>query len=149
MNKTRTLVFAVLSIVSLTAQSTAAQDSCEAKVRAKAPDLKRVDGPYTSAMGDFDGDNKEDTAFFIEKPKDGKSRAVAVCLSSRADALLITDLYVNESLSVSKKGTSFYNFETNKEDAYPSDGISVSCCECCGATYLYSNGTFYQVVDSD
>ena len=142
-------VFAAVTLVSFCSVAAALPDACGVKVESKAPGFVWVEGRYTSVTGDFDDDGREDTAFFIENPKIEKSRAIAVCLSSRADAVLIKKLYVDESLSVSKKGDSFYNHEIDKEEAYPRDGISVSCCECCGATYLYENGAFRQIIDGD
>lgn len=142
-------LFLVFGLILSLVQQVVAQESCEVQVHKMNPELSVVKGPYTSAAGDFDDDGVTETAFFVEKSGGKKKRAVAVCLSSRSDVLLINDLYVDESLSVSRKGTRFYNFNKGKEDAYPADGIAVSCCECCGATYLYSNGEFHQIVDSD
>lgn len=148
MAKSYAFLFLVFGLILSLVQQATAQESCEVRVHKMNPDLRVVKGPYTSAAGDFDDDGVTETAFFVEK-SGGKKRSVAVCLSSRSDVSLINDLYVDESLSVSRKGSRFYNFNKDKEDAYPADGIAVSCCECCGATYLYSNGEFHQIVDSD
>jgi len=106
----------------------------------------------TVAFGDFDNDNKNDIALLVEQSRPKKKiRAIAVCLSSEKSKTpqLITNLYVDEQINTTPKGTKHYNIETGKKDTYNIDGISVTCCECCGATYIYGDGKFKQVVDGD
>jgi hypothetical protein len=147
----RALATLLLILIPCTAQATGLTEECETITRKAFPDFDRAKATYSVALGDFDDDGEQDAALLVEKPGVGRSQAIAVCLSSRKgqDPLLITNLYVSESLSVARKGTHFHNYDTEEEDVYPRDGISVRCCECCGATYLFSNGNFHQVVDSD
>ena len=49
----------------------------------------------------------------------------------------------------SRAGGEHYNYETDKTEIIKNDGVSVSCFEKAGATYVYENGTFRQIVDSD
>ena len=104
------------------------------------------DNPFVTT-GDFDSDEKDDTAFLILR--DGQKK-IAVCLSGMDSALLIGDLYCNDGIARVRKGATYYNFDTDSEGRYASDGIHAYCYEKAGATYLYKkDGTFERVVDSD
>lgn len=143
--------FAVLLIVPMSGVSVAAAGvSCLTATLKAFPDLQAVQGDGQVATGDFDGDGAKDTALFVTS-KSKEKPVIAVCLSSRKNQppLIIEKPYVTETLSVAPKGAQFYNYNTDREGTYSQDGISVSCCECCGATYIYSNGRFEEIVDSD
>lgn len=129
----------------------AGEPPCLAAAQRTFPGLRLATVENGLAIGDFDADGTNDIALLLEGPSAENSRVIAVCLSSRTDEdpLLITDLYVSDSLSVTPKGTRFYDYETDEEGIYERDGISVRCCECCGATYIYSNGGFERIIDGD
>ncbi|MHB8915569.1 MAG: hypothetical protein ACYC4K_07125, partial [Thiobacillus sp.] len=100
------------------------------------------------ATGDFDGNGKIDQAILIEHKKD---RKIAVCLSTAKSTKLVvlSNPYCHDYVSTSRAGGNHYNFDTDKTETIKNDGVSVSCFEKAGATYLYENGTFRQIVDSD
>ena len=118
-------------------------------------ELLRIKNQYkydpAVAIGDFDGDSKKDYAFLLEQRGSKGTKAIAVCLSSKGVKVpvLITNLYVDGTIHVTAKGTEYYDFEARKEGKYKTDGITISCCECCGATYIYANGQFEQIIDGD
>lgn len=98
-------------------------------------------------MGDFDNDQARDVAFLIVKA--GKTQ-IAVCLSGKPEkAFVIGDLYCDDGIARIPKGAKYYNFETDSEGRYDRDGIHAYCYEKAGATYLYKDGSFQRVVDSD
>lgn len=84
-----------------------------------------------TAQGDFDGDNKKDVAFLIEKT--GGKRLIAVCLSSRPMTVLIINPGCSDSISLLKKGY------------FKRDTISASCAEVTADTWLYKNGKFTMI----
>lgn len=104
------------------------------------------------ARSDFDGDGLEDIAMLIStKSNEGISQYIAVCFDRKegVELHLIKDPYCGEGIKVSLKGHKFYNYETGRSEKYPSNGISAYCFEKAGSTYLYRNGSFRMVVDSD
>ncbi len=97
--------------------------------------------------GDFDNDENADVSFLIIN--DNKIQ-IAVCLSGKPEkVLLIDDLYCNDGISSVPKGAEYYDFETGSQGRYDRDGIHAYCYEKAGATYLYRDGAFQAVVDSD
>ena len=97
--------------------------------------------------GDFDNDQKKDAAFLIVK--DGRTK-IAVCLSGKPEkAFIIGDLYCDDGIARAPKGAKYYNYDTNYEGRYERDGVHAYCYEKAGATYLYKDGVFHRVVDSD
>jgi hypothetical protein len=76
---------------------------------------------------------------------------IVICLSemTEARAYFIDDPYCGDGIAVSSKGTRAYNHETDEDVIYPSDGVSAYCFEKAGATYLFENGAFIRVIDSD
>ncbi len=111
------------------------------------------------ARADFDADGSEDLALLVvsklRRPEaDRKTRSsqyIAVCLSKskKSQLIFIKEPYCGDGISVSPKGAEFYNYETEKKDKYPTDGIHAYCFEKAGATYLFRNGAFRRVIDSD
>jgi hypothetical protein len=137
---------------------------CESATQSSVSDYRRVplEGELlriqtlfkydpTTAFGDFDGDGRTDVALLLERVDSKVTRAISVCLSTRQGKppVLIESLYVNGEIHVTKKGTPYHDFETGKDSVYLSDGITVACCECCGATYMYKENQFTRVVDGD
>ena len=111
------------------------------------------------ARADFDGDGSEDVALLVvSKPtrpeadrKKPSSQYIAVCLNKpeKPELILIERPYCGDGISISLKGAEFYNYEIDKKDTYPTNGIHAYCFEKAGATYLFRNGAFRRVVDSD
>jgi hypothetical protein len=105
----------------------------------------------STARGDYDGDGNADTALLL-RPKSGSGKyAISVCLSSRPNSQpeLIRNAYTSGALATIPKGQQYYDFNTGAEGAYERDGVGTSCCECCGATYIFRKGRFVEIVDSD
>lgn len=100
------------------------------------------------AIGDFDGNGKIDQAILIEHKK---IRKIAICLSADKSTrlLILNNPYCHDYVSMSRAGSKHYNFDTDKTETLKNDGVSVSCFQKAGATYLYENGAFRQIVDSD
>ncbi len=143
--------FVLLLLMPIASASAAnAGESCLAATLKAFPTLQAVKGKRQVISGDFDGDGAKDTALFVKR-KSKEELVIAACLSSRKGQapVIIEKPYVTETLSVAPKGAKFYDYDTDKEGVFPRDGISVSCCECCGATYIYSDGEFEEIVDSD
>ena len=100
------------------------------------------------AIADFDGDSKRDVALLIQTRVGGMK--IAVCLSSLPSKVLyISDLYCDDGIAATKKGTRYYDWESGKKGRYNRDGISAYCWEQAGATYLFEKGAFRRVIDSD
>ena len=100
------------------------------------------------ATGDFDGNGKIVQAILIEHKK---AKKIAICLSTAKSTKLVilNNPYCHDYVSTSRAGGNHYNFDTDKTETITNDGVSVSCFQKAGATYLYENGTFRQIVDSD
>jgi hypothetical protein len=99
-------------------------------------------------FGDFDGDGRKDEAILVQH---AGQRKVAVCLATANGLKLITikNLYCDDYLSISKAKSKHNNFDTEKTEVIKNDGISVTCFERAGATYLYNGQAFRELVDSD
>ena len=99
-------------------------------------------------IGDFDDDGRKDEAVLVQH---AGQRKVAVCLATASGTgfIVIEKPYCSDYLFISKAGGKHYNFDTEKTEVIKNDGISVSCFEQAGATYLYDGRAFRQLVDSD
>jgi len=99
-------------------------------------------------IGDFDGDGRNDEAILIQH---AGQKEVAACLATAGGTrlVLIENPYCSDYLSISKAGSKHYDYDTDTIEVIKKDGISVSCYEQAGATYLYEGTTFRQLVDSD
>lgn len=99
-------------------------------------------------VGDFDDDGHDDVAFLI-KSASGKPR-IAACLSGEPSKVrYIDNPYCADGIATAGKGAAYYDYETGKSGHYPSAGISAYCYGKAGATYIWWNGSFRQVIDSD
>ena len=105
----------------------------------------------TVTSGDFDGNRRKDWAALVIGP-DG-SHQVAVCVALRSvqapRLLLIEQPYCHDVLYLARAGSVHENIETYRAKRITRDGISVSCFEKAGATYLYERGAWRFIVDSD
>ena len=105
----------------------------------------------TVASGDFDDDGQVDVALLLNPQPKASKYIIAVCLSSRVNAtpLYLERISTRSTIGVSKKGLEYEDLETNIDSKYPRDGIAVGCCESSGSTYIFENGSFRRIKDSD
>lgn len=120
-----------------------------AEVAKWAADMK--EGP-TVLQVDLDADGVRDTAaLIVTGAGDSPEHHIAVCLSRKAGPELhvIDDLYCWDGIMIAKKGTRAHDFENNTYVTYRTNGVHAYCFEKAGATYLFRNGRFIRIVDSD
>lgn len=104
------------------------------------------------ARADFDSDGTQDTAVLLVAPNAGTDRQyVAVCLTrdSKTRVYMIRDPYCGDGIDVARKGSRVYDYQTGKLVTYRTNGVSTYCFEKAGGTYLFENGRFTLVIDSD
>ena len=158
-------ILAVIGVLLLSANASAGDlSACEVRTAAAFPAYKQTPGTdprpapdvrpsktNSVARGDYDGDGMADIALLL-RPKSGSGKyVISVCLSSKPAVLpeLIPAAYTTGELSTTPRGQKYYDFNNGTEGTYELDGVGTSCCECCGATYIYRAGRFVEVVDSD
>jgi len=105
----------------------------------------------TVAYGDFDDDGRTDVALLIHTASQSGSIKIVACLSSigATKPVVVETPYCSDGITRVSKGQRYYDFATEREGTYPKDGIHAYCFEKAGATYIFSDGTFRQIVDSD
>lgn len=108
---------------------------------------KRGGSNPTIAKGDFDDDREGDVAFLVQFRS--AEPAIAVCLSSTQGVYVIDEPYCSDGIARMRKGRAYYDYELEKEGRYARDGIQAYCFEKAGATYLFEDGKFVRIVDSD
>lgn len=98
--------------------------------------------------GDFNADGHLDYAALVDV---GGVPHLAVCIAHGKAARLFTveRPYCSDLVFLSKAGKRYYNFETDRDEVLPRDGVSVSCLEKAGATYLYEEEALRRIIDSD
>ena len=104
------------------------------------------------AQADFDSDGTRDTAVLIIAPgAGGSSPYIVVCLAKKTgiNTVVIRDPYCRDGIGVTPKGTKAYDFEAEKDITYRTNGVAAVCFEQAGATYIFENGDFKRVIDSD
>ena len=104
------------------------------------------------AQADLDGDGTRDTAVLVVATTDGKSvQYIAVCLERKVQPQLrlIREPFCGDGIRIAPKGQTAYDFQTGKNLIYQTNGVHAYCFEKAGGTYLYRNGRFELVVDSD
>lgn len=116
-------------------------------------------GNPTQIYGDFNGDGYQDTALLIQVGSNPRndyparldSLYIAICLNEPPAAILhlINKPYCGDSIALSRKGTTYYDFVTEKTGQYPFDGVAAICFEKASATYIYNGKKFIQIVDGD
>ncbi len=102
--------------------------------------------------GDFDDDGVRDVAVLVVAAEGaGRKPSIAVCLNpgGRTTLFVIADPYCSDGISTTPKGTTAHNYDTDRPVTYARDGISAYCFEKAGGTYVFRNGRFDLVVDSD
>jgi hypothetical protein len=106
------------------------------------------ENPYVTT-GDFDSDEKMDVAFLIRGEESAKPM-IAVCLTTKdPEVALIKDLYCRDGIVTVRRGSEYFNFDTDDLGRYSADGIHAYCYEKAGATYQYNKDGFQMIVDSD
>lgn len=160
----RTVFFLALLAVFSTSANAGDSRTCEERTHEAFPVYEQTSGsaergpavddpnkPYSRAHGDYDGDGMMDTALLLRPLSEEGKYAISVCLSSRPTQPpeLIQNAYTAGPISTTPKGREYYDFDTNEEHRYELDGIGSYCCDCCGATYIFRNGQFVEVIDSD
>ncbi len=105
----------------------------------------------TVAYGDFDDDTRTDVALLIHTASQPGSIKIVACLSSigATKPVVIETPYCRDGITRVSKGQRYYDFAIELEGTYPKDGIHAYCFEKAGATYIFSDGSFRQIVDSD
>ena len=134
---------------------------CAALIGKALPQWKYHDGPPDAVKwaeeqglnpnvtsGDFNADGHLDYAALVSV---GGVAHLAVCISHGRTASLFTveEPYCSDLVFRSKAGKRYYNFETDRHEVLPRDGVSVSCFEKAGATYLYEKRALRRIIDSD
>ena len=104
------------------------------------------------ARADFDDDGTRDTAVLVVVPNGrDANKHIVVCLARKTGirAYFIRDPYCGDGIDVTPKGSRVYDYETGRNVTYRTNGVSAYCFEKAGATYLFENGGFKRIVDSD
>ena len=157
--------YAIIAVLLLSADANGGElRACEVKTHAAYPAYEQTPGTdprpgpdfhqsktNSIARGDYDGDGRKDSALLL-RPRSGSANyAISVCLSSKPTALpeLIREAYTTGELTTIPRGQKYYDFDDGSEGKYELDGVGTSCCECCGATYIFRAGRFVEIVDSD
>jgi hypothetical protein len=135
--------------------------ACASAIAKDMPDWKPVEPPEDAAIwarnrgwnpivaaGDFDGNGSADWAALGSSK--GKSR-LAVCMNAKSHLklLVIDDPYCADLIHRARARSKHYNFETGRTELIKNDGVSVSCFEKAGATYVYEREGFRRIIDSD
>lgn len=169
----RVLVFAAVPLLSIVVApaALAAQlqlpAACRTSIDARLPgwqlspppddlakEAARKKSSTNVVRSDFDGNGTRDTAVLVVMPGAGELHSrqrIAVCLSQGRNTTVhvISDPYCGDGISVAPKGTRAWDFTTGKPVTYWTNGVSAICYEKAGGTYLFRDGRFVLVVDSD
>jgi hypothetical protein len=116
----------------------------------------------TVVAGDFDGNGLTDYAVLLEYPTFSKGGGAASSDVSEVVALLdqgaAFKLFIVKEpvppdprryLTLQRKGQRGYDLERDRPFTYPNDSIGVWFFGVAGGTYIFSNGGFRYVVESD
>jgi hypothetical protein len=105
----------------------------------------------TVAYGDFDDDGRKDVALLVQTASEPGSIKIVACLSSLGaiKPVVVERPYCTDGITRVSKGQRYHDFATEREGAYPKDGIHAYCFEKAGATYIFTDGSFREIVDSD
>jgi hypothetical protein len=111
---------------------------------------RRKEDP-TVAYGDFDDDGRKDVALLIQTASESDSIKIVACLSSIGvtKPVVVERPYCTDGITRASKGQRYHDFATESKGTYPKDGIHAYCFEKAGATYIFTDGSFRQIVDSD
>ena len=104
------------------------------------------------ARADFDGDGTGDVAVLLLTSATRQAqRRLAVCLTrgGEAELYVVGDPYCGDGIVVTPKGTKAWDYEREIAVTYQVNGVHTLCFEKAGATYVFAQGRFRRVVDSD
>jgi hypothetical protein len=83
-------------------------------------------------------------------PKEGARKVVACLMNSKGPNLKVIDQpYCTDYIFTSRAKGKHYNYESQQVEIIKNDGISTSCFESAGATYVFERGAIRRIVDSD
>lgn len=111
--------------------------------------------------GDFDGNGGTDYAILIEHPTSSRRAApsgtAAEVVAFLEDRGAFKPFVLKEPvppdlrryLTLQRKGGEGHDLEANKKFRYPNDSIGVWFFGVAGGTYIFENGSFRYVVESD
>jgi hypothetical protein len=157
----------LLSIVAATAAHAQPSAACRAAMDVRLPGWQLSEPPADLAkmakqkkfstnvvQSDFDDNGTRDTAALVVMPGAGevhRRQRIAVCLSqgSKVELHVISEPYCGDGISVAPKGTRAWDFTTEKQVTFWTNGVSAYCYEKAGGTYVFRDGKFVLIVDSD
>jgi hypothetical protein len=128
----------------------------------RAADGRRLGRTPNIVFGDFDSDGRRDVAVLIEygnvdqTQKSFTHYIEVFAFLNRAggyEAIRLTDQSPGpdprQYLTLQRRGDRGLDFETGKRFTYPHDSIGLWFFEKAGGTYIYDNGKFRYVAESD
>lgn len=113
---------------------------------------RRADIETNIVRADFDNDNAGDVAVLLLTSGTRRGqRHLVVCLTRGSDVELhiVHDPYCGDGIRLMPRGTKAMDLDTGRNVTYRTNGIHADCYEKAGATYLFVNGRFRLVIDSD
>jgi hypothetical protein len=57
--------------------------------------------------------------------------------------------YCADYIHLAPKGTTYYDFQHDRRDVYPLDGVTTGCFEKASGTYVLEGAAFRLIVDGD
>lgn len=106
--------------------------------------------------GDWNGDGKTDYAVLIKqgelKNPAGENigeRRFTIAFVKTKNGFKYFQFDGGDSISLMKKGTTDYDYETDKKFRYKTDAIFDGFWEKAGVSYVWKNGKFIQITTSD
>lgn len=161
------ITLGLIALVPAVAAGADVPAACRARIDARLPGWRLAtpspevarwaaemkEGP-TVLQIDLDADGVRDTAALIVTgagAADLSAHRIAVCMQRKTgpELHIIDDLYCGDGIMIAKKGTRAHDFEKDVYVTYRTNGVHAYCFEKAGATYLYRNGRFIRIVDSD
>ena len=108
--------------------------------------------------GDFDGNRRRDYAALIQRgfefnylgqPNGPRQSLVVFMRRNKHYKMHVIKDPNGEYIGLAKKGTTDYNYNTDKEITYVNDAIFTGIFEKGGSSYVYWKGRFYSFISSD